>query len=211
MDLIGRYIGPYLGVSIPASRSTSWAVAEMVAKSTLVLIERSTWKKGLSVDEIEDAKSPFQKALETKHVENRAFSPTPETALCARGSGVQIAPPRPNHVCSITSVLVSQDQSEVPALCVVDRSSAPLTVNGLRITKRSKNSLSGLRYLHFALQSHLVPDCSISLQPLFIHPGQHRHLRVDGVENANHLLTVMDPMQPSDVLLERAAPRYRHR
>jgi len=43
------------------------AVAEMVARSTLVLIKRVSWTTGLRVDEIEDARSPSSTELNSLH------------------------------------------------------------------------------------------------------------------------------------------------
>jgi hypothetical protein len=51
---------------------------------------------------------------------------------------------------------------------------------------------------------YLISDGAVTF------PREHRNLRVDEIEHSNNPLPIVDPMQPPDVLLERAAPRDWH-
>ncbi len=64
-------------------------------------------------------------------------------------------------------------------------------------------------------RSILRVDCIsqrfVSSQPLIEHSGEHWNRVIDVVIDLDHFLTVMQPVQPADVLLQGSPPRDRHR
>src|ERR1700722_13020766 len=66
-------------------------------------------------------------------------------------------------------------------------------------------------YIYSCHRLDFVSDGPVSFQPLLIHPRKHSNLCIHVIEHSHDLLPVVDPMKTPDVLLERAAPRDRHR
>jgi len=51
-----------------------------------------------------------------------------------------------------------------------------------------------------------VPDGGVAAEPLLVHLGQHRHEGVHIVDDRHRALAFVEPMEPSGILLNGAAP-----
>jgi len=62
----------------------------------------------------------------------------------------------------------------------------------------------------FCIFLNLIPNCFIAAHTLGIHRGQNWHAAIHIIINDNLAFAVVQTMQATNVLLQRAAPRNRH-